>query len=171
MAFITNLTVSILTAECRACTAPGVQESMAINGLRPPRSTLADSSSGHQLRDVTAPGDKSEKNRARKLRAKAKAAESKALANSANKGGSQKRALELQNGGVGDSRGAKRQKGEGKGKNGKGPKKHDKTKDGLSICFNYGKGKCTNAACPHQHVCQICEGEHPWPECPLRQQS
>ena len=136
---------------------------MAINGQRPQRSALADSSS---VPDVS---DKAAKNRARKLRAKAKAAESKALAHAANKGGGQKRALELQNGGVGDSRGGKKQKGEGKGKgDNKGPKKHDKTKDGLTICFNYGKGKCNNPACPHQHVCQICEGDHPWPECPKR---
>ena len=163
MSFITNVTVSILTPECRACTAPGVQESMAINGHRPQGKAIADATGGADG------GDRAAKNRARKLRAKAKASEAKALAaNGGNRGGTQKRALELQNGGVGDSRGGKKQKGDGKGKGDKGPRKKDKTKDGLSICFNYNKGKCTSAACVHQHVCQLCEGTHPMTECSLK---
>ena len=162
MSFITNVTASILTPECRACTAPGIQESMAINGHRPRGNAIADSAGG------TDGGNKAGQNRARKLRAKAKAAESRALANWANKDGGRKRSLELMNGGVGDSRGGKKQKGEGKGKGDKGPKKRDKTKDGLSICFNYNKGKCTIAGCVHQHVRQLCEGDHPMTECPLK---
>ena len=98
MSFITNVTVSILTAECRACTAPGVQESLAINNQKPQRMAIADAGGAQEVIDKAA------KNRARKLRAKAKAAESRAAAQASSKGGAQKRALELQNGGVGDSR-------------------------------------------------------------------
>ena len=101
-----------------------MQESLAINNQKPQRMALTDSSGAQDV------NDKAAKNRARKLRAKAKATESRALAQAASKH-------------KGD--------GEGKGDN-KGPKKRNDTEDGLTICFNYNKGKCTNAACIHQHV-------------------
>ena len=68
-------------------------------------------------------------------------------------------------------------KATGKGKKDKGGGKGKKGTDlpagvtllsksqGEKICFKYGSGRCKNAGCKMLHVCQICEGEHPWKEC------
>ena len=33
------------------------------------------------------------------------------------------------------------------------------------ICFAYGTGGCKREECKMLHVCQICEGGHPWKQC------
>ena len=102
----------------------------------------------------------------KKLKANAKLAEVKALANAQARGGGkgQKRFLALPNGGVGDA-GNKKHKGGGKGQG----KKKDRTAAGLTICFNWNKGKaCSGDNCPHAHVCQYCEGDHRATECTSR---
>ena len=36
---------------------------------------------------------------------------------------------------------------------------------GKAICFKYGNGACIRHDCKMLHVCQICEGHHPWVDC------
>ena len=37
-----------------------------------------------------------------------------------------------------------------------------KTRTGKGICFLYGNDKCRRQPCGLAHVCQLCEGDHPW---------
>ena len=102
------------------------------------------------------------------MRKKAREAELKQLGRAVlgNAGPGKRKVQALQDGGVGDSaqpppapHAAKRAKGTGKGK------LKDKTENEESICFSWNKGKaCTSTPCKHEHVCRICEGNHPYIE-------
>ena len=37
--------------------------------------------------------------------------------------------------------------------------------NGKPICFKYNDKHCNKKNCSMVHVCQICEGDHPWPKC------
>ena len=112
------------------------------------------------------------------LRADAQSAQLKALTNGPAAGAkltksqkkqiaAQKKVLALTNGGVGDG---SAQRAPGGKANGKGkPKLNSKLPEnmgGLSICYDFGKGKCTRANCTMAHKCQICFGDHAYTECP-----
>jgi hypothetical protein len=157
MHFHNSVSLSITTKACTDLSAPGlcdrvVAKSSSSRAETPP-------TANRQLSLHDAPRTAAAKTKAKKLRKKAKQAEEKAARAAAEKAAAdanrKRRApAALENGGVGD----RRQKGTGKGK------RHDKTTaayskgEGLSICFNWGKGKPCSAgdACPHEHCCQIC---------------
>ena len=156
---------AINTPECKAITAPGLCDYVSVT--EPERSTNT-SSKQLALADGSDGLSKTEKNRLSKAKKKAAKAKAKAKATAdAARAAPPKRAtaLALQNGGVQDG-------------TGRAKKKQLKQKTsgsvgglaaGLSICYKYGQGKpCNITPCPHKHICQICEGPHPWKECPQK---
>ena len=48
---------------------------------------------------------------------------------------------------------------------GKGGKLHNKTPDGRSICYRYGKTPDCTGSCGFVHCCRKCFGQHPWAKC------
>ena len=166
--FTTAFNAENSTPRCRMCSAPGIREShraVVIPTLSHPLDHPAPFANGPS---AEGPGPKAEANREKRNRAKAAKAKAKASAQ-----GVIKKPKALMNGGLGDHRGAGKQgggkdKGKGAGK-GAGRLKF-KTDGGLSICFAYNnKQPCKSTPCPHAHVCQMCEGDHPKedPSCPF----
>ena len=156
---------SINAPECRAISAPGLCDYVSVTD---PERSVSTSTRLPAIADGSDGLSKTEKNRLAKAKKRANKAKakSKAAADAA-RAAPPKRAtpLALQNGGVQDGRG-------------KATKKQLKQKTtgtvgglaaGLSICYKYGLGKpCNQTPCPHKHICQICEGPHPWKECPSK---
>ena len=151
--------LSINTAECRALTAPDLQERS-----RAQSSTKGDGAPTRRV-SIDNGGDaatsKAAKNRAKRLKQKAKVADLRAVAKKTGGPGAKVNgmfALKDADRGPGG-----KAAGKGKGKN----KFKDKTDAGESICFNWAKGKpCHTSPCPHKHCCRICEGPHLTAECP-----
>ena len=151
LTFTTPFSMEAHTQECKALTAPALQEIYAkLPGQRgqkrehevtyppPPQVHAAD-------RPISASAKK-------KLKAKAKA---KAVADAAARaaaGSSHLLALK-------DAPRADKGKGKGKGKLPKGIK--TKTEDGKMVCYAYNKGEvCVQNPCGFAHVCWWCHGNH-----------
>ena len=166
MNFLNNVSIDIGTADCRACSAPCYSDmkiSTAASSKRPAHLALG---------DAAQPPSKSQKKKASAAKAKAadKAAiaQYKALAN----GGEAGRGP---NGALSNAQKKKLAKGGGKSDplaikdkpkgGGKGAGMATQTPEGKPICFKYGAGNCTNAACTFAHVCQICFKDHPYKVC------
>jgi len=148
------VTIAINTPECRALTAPDLQER-----ARPPAPTKDSSSSrtGVLALDNGPPSasEKTARNKAKRLKQKAKIADLKAVAKGAQKPGGKHKVLAIMDGSLGGAA-AKPAKGKGKG-----VKLKAQTDAGESICYNWAKGTaCNKTPCPHKHCCRICEGPH-----------
>ena len=148
--FYGNVNMDIGSARCRAITAPGLAtERVHSEGGKVSKAL-----------DDEDPETSTARNRAKRLKKKAnKAAKAAKGAGNHDVKKKPKALAALTNGGVGDDR---NKKGKGKGK------LKSETDEGKSICFKYNQGKpCTNpGACPHLHVCRICQDTHPMGECP-----
>ena len=165
--FTTAFNAENSTPRCRACSAPGLRESHRAVVIAPLASPLDQPG---PIGNGPGPSAKAQANKDKRDRAKANKQQAKVAA-----GGVIKKPKALQNGGVGDgSRGPGGAKGAGRAAGGKagkgGGKLKFKTADGKSICFAFNnKQPCKTAGtCPHAHVCQICEGNHPKADCPKR---
>ena len=158
--FINPFSTAVNTAECRACTAPGLHERMRPTEKeetptsRPLQKATAQTGTS-QNSATTATLSKSKKARLKKAQKQQDLL--KAIKGEHKPGGAAKKVLALGNGGDRDQ-----QKGAGKGK--RQGKLKDKTASGKTICFNWSKGKdCHTNPCPHEHCCRICEGKHRTP--------
>ena len=153
--FHDQVSIAIHTPECRAMTAPDLQErarpaSSSKGDGRAPQGAQLALEDGH----VNASA-KTAKNRAKRLKQKAHIADLRAVVKDKHKpGGKPSGRLAILDKDRGNGGGAK---GKGKGKAGK---QKDKMDSGESICFNWNKGKpCVVQDCPHKHVCRICESD------------
>ena len=106
----------------------------------------------------TSTSEKTARNKAKRLKQKARLADLKAVVKGTHKPGGKQKVLAIMDGSAtGGGGAAAKPAGKGKGKG----KLKSQTEAGESICFNWAKGTaCHTTPCPHKHCCRICEGPH-----------
>ena len=166
--FLSPVSIMINTAECRACSAPGICEAFGY-GTRAPSDDTATKRGDSQhtigkkaLKKIKQTA-KAEAEREIKKRYALADTPPTGISNRAKKKmDAQQRRLALTNGGVGDGTSlvAAYSKGKEKGKGkGKGSDMHE----GVPICYNWNRGApCKKDPCQFAHVCLICKSaDHP----------
>ena len=169
--FLAPVSIAINTPECRACTAPNINNNnkKAKPTAEPNSATTLTPAQIKKLKaDARAEGERAAANKNKRLalgNGSATGTDNSTLSARAKKRARQKAnkdgavPLALQNGGVGDGTSGTSSKGKGKGKG----KENDRLPDGTQICFNWNRGApCKATPCPFAHVCLIChKTDHP----------